>query len=96
MDLSTNLPAEIAHTIHHTILDQISETIADTQAKIPRTDKVSPGTPIEAEGTSRTCGMTREIMGSKTGMTTNKIEIGLTTGDDQLNTNTAEINPEHR
>ena len=98
MDLSTDPPAEIVHTIHHTILDQISETIMDTQAemKITRTDKVSTGTTIETEGTSKIYGMTKEIMSFKTGMTTTKIEIGLTTEDDQPNTNTTEINPEHR
>ena len=96
MDLLTDPPAEIVHTIHHTILDQISETIMDTQAKITRTDKVSTGTTIETEVTSKIHGMTKQIMSFKTGMTTTKIEIGLTTEDDQPNTNTTEINPEHR
>ena len=47
MDLSTDPftdhPAETVHTTHHTILDQISETIADMRAamKIIKTGKVS-------------------------------------------------------
>ena len=98
MDPSTNLPAGTVHVIRHTILDRISETIADTQAamKIIKIDKVSTGTTIETEGTNRTYGMTREMTGFRTGMTTTKIGTGLTIEDDQLNTNTTETNPEHR
>ena len=97
MDPLTEHPAETIHTIHHTILDQISEIIADTQAamKITKTGKVSTETTIEAEGTNRTQGMTRE-MGFRTGMTTTKIEIGLITEDNQTNINTTETSPEHR
>ena len=98
MDFSTDLPAETVLTIHHTILDQISETIVDTQAamKITKTDKVSTGTTIEIEDTNRTHGTTREIMDFRTGMTITTIETGLTTEDDQPNTNTTQTNPEHR
>ena len=94
----TDLQAEAAHTIHHTILDHISETIVDTQAamKTTKTDKVSTGTTIETEDTNRTHDMIREIMTFRTGMTIIKIETGLTTEDDQPNTNTTETNPEHR
>ena len=98
MDPLTDLPAtaETTHTTHHTILDQISEAIADTQAtKTAKTDKASTKTTIETEGTRRTHGMTRE-MGSRTGMTTTKIETGLTTEDDQTNTNITETNQRHR
>ena len=101
MDLSkdslTDLSAETVHTIHHTVLNQISETIVDMQAamKIIKTDKASTGKTIETEGTNRTHGTTRG-MGFKTGMTTTKIEIDLTRGDDQTNISTTETNPEHR
>ena len=64
-------------------------------AKITRTDKVSIQTTIETEGINRTQGTTRG-MGSRTGMTTTKIEIGLITEDDQTNINTTETNPEDR
>ena len=85
------------HTTHHIILDQISETTVDTLAmmKTAKTDKISTGTTIETEGTNRTHGMTRET-GFRTAMTINKIETGLTIGDNQPNTNTTGTNPEHR
>ena len=103
MDLSTDpltdhpATAGTVHTIHHTILDQISEAIADMQVtmKTTKTDKVSTGTTIETEGTNRTQDTTRGT-GFKTGMTVTKIEIGLTTRDDQININTTETSPEHR
>ena len=98
MDPSTDPSVETVHTIHHTILDQMSEKIADTQAtmKITKTEKVSTGTTIETEGTNRIHDTTREIMGFKTGMTTTKTETGLTTEDNQPNTKTTETNLEHR
>ena len=79
MDLSTDLQAEPAHIIHHTILDQVSETIADTQATVTtcRTDKTTTETTIEIEGTSKTCGMTKETMAIKTSMTIIMIEMHL-------------------
>ena len=91
MDPLTDLPA-IAETTHHTILNQISEAIADTKImKTAKTDRASTKTTIETEGTSRIHGTTRG-MGSRTGMTIIKIETGLTTGDNQTNTNTTETN----
>ena len=79
MDLSTDLQAEPAHIIHHTILDQVLETIADTQATVTscRTDRATTETTIE--GTSKTCGMTKETMAIKTSMTIIMKETGLTT-----------------
>ena len=69
MDPLTDHRAEAVHTIHHTILHQISETTVDTRAtmKIAKTDKISTGTTIETEGTNRTHGTTRE-MGFRTGI----------------------------
>ena len=63
--------------------------------KTTKTDEVSTGTTIETEGTNRTQDTTRGT-GFKTGMTVTKIEIGLTTGDDQININTTETRSEHR
>ena len=70
MDPLTDLQAEAVHTIHHTILDQISETIADTWAATKKTkiDKVTVGTTIETGVTNRTHNMTREVMASRTGI----------------------------
>ena len=69
-DLSTDLQAETARIIHYTILDQISETIAVTQAamKTTITDKPTTGTTIETEGTNKTHGMTKEIIAFRTGI----------------------------
>ena len=40
--------------------------------------------------------MTREMQTTKTGMTTTKIEIGSTTGEDPTNTNTTETNQRNK
>ena len=56
----------------------------------------SAETRVETEGTNKITGLTKEIIAFKTGTATTKTEIGLTTEDDQANTNTTEINPEHR
>ena len=98
MDPLTDLQVEAVHTIHHTILDQISEPIADTLATMTttKTIKTTIGTTIETEVTSRIHDMIREIMDLRTGMTIIKIGTGLTTEDDQQNTNIIGTNPEHR
>ena len=56
-----------------------------------KTDRISAGTTIEAEGTNKTTCTTRG-MGFKTGMTI----TDLTTEDDQTNTNTTKTNQKHR
>ena len=98
MDLSTDpltdLQGGTANTTHYLILDQISETTMGTQVRITRTDRTSTETTAETEDTNKILGMTREIIVFRTGMTTTKTEIGLTTGEDQTNTNTTETNPE--
>ena len=98
MDLLTDLQAGTTHTIHHIILDLISETTVHTQAamRITKIDKITTETTIEIEGTNRTHGMTRGIMATRTGMTIIKIGTGSTIEDDQPSTNTTETNPEHR
>ena len=98
MDLSTDLQAGTAHTIHHIILDLISEITVDTQAamRITKTDKVTTETTTEIKGTNRTHSTTREIMATRTGMTIIKIGTGSTIEDDQPSINTTETNPEHR
>ena len=78
---STDLQAEIAHTTHHLILDQISETTMGTQVTTTRTDRISSKT-TETEITNKIIGMIREIIAFKIGMTTIKIETGLTTEED--------------
>ena len=82
MDLLTNLQAETAHTIHHLILDQISEATIGTQVRTASTDKTSTETTTKTEGTNKTTGLIKEIIVFKTGMTITRIETGLTTGED--------------
>ena len=98
MDLLTDLPttAGTTHTthctIHHKILDQISEIVADTKAvTTTKGDKILTETTTEVEGTSKTTGTTRG-MHSKTGM----ITTDSTTGDDQTNINITRTNQRHR
>ena len=87
MDLSTDLLIDLqagtAHTIHHLILDQISEGAMGTWARTARTDRTSTGTTAETEGTNKIPGLIKEIIVFKTGTTTIKTEIGLTTGEDE-------------
>ena len=56
------------------------------------TNKVSTETTIETEDTNKIQDMTKETRATRTGMITTKIEIGLTTGDNQINTNITETN----
>ena len=74
---STGHQAEIAHKTDHLILDQISETTMGTQETTVRTDRTSTKI-TEMEVTSQIIGMIREIIAFKAGMTTIRIEIGLT------------------
>ena len=97
-DLLTDLSAAAGtthttcRTIHHKILDQISEIVVDTKAVITtKADKISTETTTEVEGTSKTTSTIRG-MDSRTGM----IKIDLTTGDDQTNINTTKTNQKHR
>ena len=78
---STDLQAEVAHTTHHLILDQISGTTMGTQATTIRTDRASTDT-TETEVTNQIIGMIREIIAFKIGMTTIKIETDMTTEGD--------------
>ena len=59
-------------------------------------DKASTETTAETEGTDNNRNTNREVRTTRTGMTTIKIEIGLTTEEDQTNTNTTEISTKHR
>ena len=97
MDLSTGLQAETVHTIHHTILDQITG-IATTIPVVTThtTDRPTTETTIETEDSNRTQDMTKETRTTKTGMITIKIETGSTTEDDQKNTNTTGTSQRHK
>ena len=58
--------------------------------------RIDKATTAEIEDTNNNQDMNREARTTRTGMTTIKIEIGLTTEEDQINTNTTEINTKHR
>ena len=81
MDPLTDLPAGIAHTIHHSILDQISEATMGTRATA-RIDRTSVEKTMETDCTNKIIGLIREIIAFKTGTATTRTEIGLTTEDD--------------
>ena len=84
--LSTGHHKETTCSIHHKILDQITEVTVTPTMKIHKIDKASTETTAEIEGTSNNQNTNREIKTTRTGMRTTKIEIGLTTGEDQTNT----------
>ena len=87
---------ETTHLIHHKILDQITEVTVTPTMKIHKIDKASTETPAEIEGNSNNQDTNREIRTTRTGMRTTKIETGLTTGEDQTNTNIIETITKHR
>ena len=94
-DLLTDLPAtvettHIGHrTIHHTMLDHISEIKADTRTM--KIDRTFAEITIETEDTNITTSTTRE-MDFRTGMTVAKTETCSTTEVDQTSTNTIRTN----
>ena len=97
MDPLTGLQTEAVCTIHHTILDQISEPIADTPAtmRTTQTAKTTIGTTIET-GYQQNVLYNQRNNGFQTGMKIIKIGTGSTTEENQQNTNTTETNAEHR
>ena len=95
-DLSAHHHTEIIHSTHHKILDQITEVTATPTMMIHRIDKASAETTAETEDTNNNRDTNRKARTTRTGMTTIKIEIGLTTEGEQTNINTKEINTKHR
>ena len=96
MDLSTDHHTEIIHSTYHKILDQITEVTATPATMIHKIDKASTETIAETEDTNNNRDTNREIRTTRTGMATTKIEMGLTTEEDQTNINTTEANTKHR
>ena len=96
MDLLTDYHTEIIHSTHHKVLDQITEVTATPAMMIHRIDKALAETTAEIEDTNNNRDTNREARTTRTGMTTIKIEIGLTTGEDQINTNTTGTYTKHR
>ena len=97
MDLSTGHQAETVHTIHHTILDQITGIATTIPVVTTHTiNRATKETSIETEDSNRTQDATKGTRTTKTGMITIKIETGLTTEDDQTNTNTTGTSLRHK
>ena len=63
---------------------------------IHTTDRVTTETTAKTEDTSNNRDTNREIRITRTGMITIKIETGLTTEEDQTNTNITKTNTKHR
>ena len=95
-DLSTDHHTEIIHSTHHKTLDQITEVTATPAMMTHTVDKASTETTVETEDTNNNRNTNREIRTTRTGMTTTKIETGLTTEEDQININTTEASTKHR
>ena len=93
---STDHHKETTHSIHHKILDQITEVTVTPTMKIHKIDKASTETTAEIEGTNNNQDTNREIKTTRTGMRTIKIEKGLTTGEDRTNINIIETSTKHR
>ena len=92
MDHSTGHQAKIIHSIHHKILDQITEAAITLVTMTGTTDRTTTETMAETVVTSNNQGTNREIRTTHTGMTITKIETGSTTEEDQTNTNTTGTN----
>ena len=95
MDPLRDLQAGAVHITLHSILDQVSEVITATPV-VTTTDRDTTETTIETEHTKKTQDMTKEIKTTRIGMTTIRTDTGLTTEDDQINTNTTETNLRHK
>ena len=74
MDHSTDHQAKIIHSIHHKILDQITEAAITQVTMTGTTDRTTTETMAETEVTSNNRGTNREIRTTQTGMTITKIE----------------------
>ena len=85
--LLTGHHKETTRSIHHKLLDQITEVTVTPTMKIHKINKASTETTAEIEGISNNQDTNRENRTTRTGMRTTKIETGLTTGEDQTNTN---------
>ena len=64
--------------------------------KTHKIDKDSTETTQETRDTNKRRDTIRETKATRTGMKTTRTETGLTTGGDQINTNTIETNTRHK
>ena len=92
MDHLTDHQAKIIHSIHHKILDQVTEAAITQATMTATTDRTTAKTTTETEITNNNKDTNREIRTTQTGMTITKIETGSTTEGNQTNINTTETN----
>ena len=78
------------------ILDLITEVTTTPVTMTLTTDRITTEITAETQDTSNNQDTNREIRVTRTGMKTIKIETGLTTEEDQTNTNITETNTKHR
>ena len=74
----TDHQAKIIHSIHHKILDQVTEAAITQATMTATTDRTTIETTTETEITNNNQDTNREIRTTQTGMTITKIEIGMT------------------
>ena len=79
----TDHQAKIIHSIHHKILDQITEAAITQATMTATTDRTTTKTMAETEITNNNQDMNREIRTTQTGMTITKIEIGYDNNQDR-------------
>ena len=72
MDHSTDHQAKIIHSIHHKILDQITEAAITQVTMTGTTDRTTTETMAETEVTSNNRGTNREIRTTQTGIDNNQ------------------------
>ena len=100
-DQLTDHRAKIIHSIHHKILDQVTEAAITEATMTATTDRTTTVIMAETGITNNNQGTSREIRTTQMGMTTTKIEVGMTiirietgstTEGDQTNINTTGTN----
>ena len=93
---STNHHKRIIPSIHHTVLDQITEITTTPVVRTTKIDKVSTETTLGVRDIIKRRDTIRETNTTSTDTTITKTETGLITGEDQTNTNTIETNIKQR
>ena len=92
----TNHHKRIIPSIHHTVLDQITEITTTPVARTTKIDKVSREITLGVRDTNKRRDMIRETNTTSSDTTITKSETGLITREDEINTNTIETNIKHR
>ena len=95
-DLMTDPQVETTPSTPQIILDLVTETTATPTTMTNTTGRDTIETTVETGNTNTIQDLNSEAKTIITGMITIKIEIGLTTEEDQTNTNITGTNPKHK